>query len=66
MLMVLLTGMQNVYAQGEQDQLMPEMAFIEFLGEGQDIDKEYLDPLRVNEYEDMLATMPQEGEQQND
>jgi hypothetical protein len=65
-MMVFLTSMQPVFAKDEQSQAKPDISFIEFLGEGVDVDKEYVDPLQVKELEEMMRNLPQEGKQQND
>ena len=64
--MVLLAKNQAVFANDEPLPLKTDMSFIEFLGEGTEIDKEYIDPLRVKDLEEITHTEPQEDKQQND
>ena len=64
--MVLLMNTESVLAKDEELQLKTDISFIEFLGEGVEVDKEYIDPLRVREYEEMMSDVKQESKQQND
>ncbi len=61
-----LTGVTPLLAKDEDTQAQADMAFIEFLGEGIDVDKEYIDPLRLSEYEQMIKDAEQEVKQQNE
>ena len=65
-MMVLLAKSQSVFASDEPLPLKADMSFIEFLGEGAEIDKEYIDPLKVKDYEEITNTVPAEDKQQND
>lgn len=65
-MMILLAKNQAVFANDEPLPLTTDMSFIEFLGEGTEIDKEYIDPLRVKDYEEITSSMPKEDAQQND
>ena len=64
--MVLLMNTESVLAKDEELQLKTDISFIEFLGEGVEVDREYIDPLRVREYEEMMSDVKQESKQQND
>ena len=65
-MIVLLAKSQWVFASDEPLPLKADMSFIEFLGEGAEIDKEYIDPLKVKDYEEITNTVPAEDKQQND
>ena len=65
-MMVLLAKSQPVFASDDPIPLKADMSFIEFLGEGAEIDKEYIDPLKVKDYEEITNTVPAEDKQQND
>ena len=61
-----ITGVTPLQAKDEDVQAKADMAFIEFLGEGIEVDKEYIDPLRLGEYEQMIKDAEQEVKQQNE
>lgn len=61
-----LTYVTPLSAKDEAAQAKTDMAFIEFLGEGIIVDKEYIDPLRLAEYEQMIKDAEQEVKQQNE
>ena len=65
-MMVLLAKSQPVFASDDPIPLKADMSFIEFLGEGTEIDKEYIDPLKIKDYEEITSSMPKEDTQQND
>ena len=55
-----------VIAKDDEAQLQADMAFLEFLGESIEVDKEHIDPLRLSEYEQMIKAAEQEVKQQNE
>ena len=61
-----VTNVVVVIANDDEVQIQADMAFLEFLGESIEVDKEYIDPLRLSEYEQMIKTAEQEVKQQND
>ena len=61
-----ITVVTPLQAKDEDVQAKADMAFIEFLGEGIEVDKEYIDPLRLGEYEQMIKDAELEVKQQND
>jgi hypothetical protein len=66
MCLSVITGVMPVQAKDEDAQANGNIAFIEFLGEGLVVDNEYIDPLRLAEYETMIQEAEKEVKQQND
>lgn len=61
-----LLNIQFIKAQEAEIKVKPDMTFLEFLGEGMDMEKEYIDPLQVHEYEKMMSDVQQEVKKQDD
>lgn len=64
--MMILTSIGTTLARQEDMPEVVDMSFIEFLGEGIEVDQDFIDPLQLREYEDMLDAAQQEEKQQND
>lgn len=64
-MMMLITGM-NLYA---QDSAAPDMALLEFIGEGVKVDNDVIDPITWQSMEDMTGSnqaKPQHAKQTQD
>jgi len=62
----MMTGITSVLAEDKEPENSADMALLEFVGEGVVIDNEYVDPLRVGEYGQMINDAKQEVKQQNE
>ncbi len=45
------------------DDTTPDMAFIEFLGEGVEVDQEFVDPVEIDEFNKLTESAQQEDKQ---
>ena len=64
--MGLLMNIQFIEAQEAETRVPPDMSFLEFLGEGVDMEKEYIDPLQLHEYENVMSDVQQEVKRHDD